>query len=845
MLKFGIESNSGSQSDPLVKKLQQQLGTKNWVPWYVESPKSQKTIAQLKRALKKADALYLATDEDREGEAIAWHLVEVLQPDLPVYRMVFHEITEKAILEALQNTRAIDMNQVSAQETRRVLDRIIGYDLSGLARQVIGGGATGGRVQSPTLRKIVERERERIRFKSTAYWSATAEINSNNSLSFDAKLIGINHKRVASGKNDFNENGELKRPDEVVVLSEENAARVQEQFTKEPLTTTSIETSPYRRQPKPPFTTSTFQQEVINKLGGSSGAAMAIAQGLYQNGYITYHRTDSPGLSDQALNAARKEVEELCGADYLPDKPRTYVTKSESAQEAHEAIRPAGETFRTPEELKNELNKDQLAVYELIWKRTLASQMTDETGETKRVTFEGETPELDIYHATFSSTGRTITHSGFKKIYQDVSEELADQEDATILPDLEEGEKVTAKNIDIHSHETKPPARFTEASLVKWMEEAGIGRPSTFAATIGKIQAREYTHKIGRALVPTVKAFVATNFSENEFKDEVQYEYTANLNQKLDLIADGTLNRDDFLNDWYFQTSGWESRIDNIQNQVKVDLPRIRHEAAHSIGYDQETKQYIFARFANQKPYVQISVDGLTASIPPTLPLDELTTKKAKDLIDLASQPDTVLGWVNREKAIEITATTQIKRILGYDPSKGLPVYLRNGSFGEYVSLGDFPKWPPMSSKEGRLMKQPHHLKVIKVACAYLQAAANPDDDNAIKIILNEPKRGIGKKSIENIEHIAANEAISFKEALAQQKLLQDKPAKAVRKLIKNLNSWETNNVDEPVGFRLRELLIDAGYWKQISRMDKAEDKIKILENLLATLNEFSTIETS
>ena len=843
LLKFGIESNSDSLSDPMVKELRQQLGTKSWVPWYVESLKSQKTITQLKRALKKADALYLATDEDREGEAIAWHLVEVLQPDLPVYRMVFHEITEKAIREALQNTRAIDMNQVSAQETRRVLDRIIGYDLSGLARQVIGGGATGGRVQSPTLRKIVERERERIRFKSTAYWSATAELTSNDSLNFDAKLIGINHKRVASGKNDFNENGELKRPEEVVVLTEENAAKVQEQFTNEPLTTTSIETSPYRRQPKPPFTTSTFQQEVINKLGGSSGAAMAIAQGLYQNGFITYHRTDSPGLSDQALNAARQEVKELCGTDYLPDKPRKYVTKSESAQEAHEAIRPAGETFRAPKELRSELNKDQLAVYELIWKRTLASQMTDEIGETKRVTFEGETPELDIYHATFSSTGRTITHSGFKKIYQDESVELADQEDETILPDIEEGEKVTAKYIDINSHETKPPARFTEASLVKWMEEAGIGRPSTFAATIGKIQAREYTHKSGRALVPTVKAFVATNFSENEFKDEVQYEYTANLNQKLDLIADGTLDRDDFLNDWYFETSGWESRIDNIQNQIKVDLPRIRHEAAHSIGQDQETSQYIFARFANQKPYVQISVDGETASLPPTLPLDELTVNKAKELIDLASQPDTVLGWVNREKAIEITSKTQVERILGYDPSKGLPIYLRNGSFGEYVSLGDFPKWPPMSSKEGRLMKQPHHLKVIKVACAYLQAAANPDDDNAMKVILNEPKRGIGKKSIENIEHIAQSEGVSFKEALAKQKLLKDKPAKAARKLNKNLNSWESKNVDEPFGFRLRELLIDAGYWKEISRMDKAEDKIKALENLLATLNEFSTIE--
>ena len=843
LIKFGIESNSDSLSDPLVKKLRQQLGTKSWVPWYVESLKSQKTITQLKRALKKADALYLATDEDREGEAIAWHLVEVLQPDLPVYRMVFHEITEKAILEALQNTRAIDMDQVSAQETRRVLDRIIGYDLSGLARQVIGGGATGGRVQSPTLRKIVERERERIRFKSTAYWSATAELNSNDSLSFDAKLIGLNHKRVASGKNDFNENGELKRPEEVVVLSEENAVKVQKQYTNEPLTTTSIETSPYRRQPKPPFTTSTFQQEVINKLGGSSGAAMAIAQGLYQNGYITYHRTDSPGLSDQALNAARKEVEELCGTDYLPNKPRTYVTKSESAQEAHEAIRPAGETFRAPNEIRSELNKDQLAVYELIWKRTLASQMTDEIGETKRVTFEVETPDLEIYHATFSSTGRTITHSGFKKIYLDESKELSDQEDDTILPDLEEGEKVTAKYIDINSHETKPPARFTEASLVKWMEEAGIGRPSTFAATIGKIQAREYTHKSGRALVPTVKAFVATNFSENEFKGEVQYEYTANLNQKLDLIADGTLDRDDFLNDWYFETSGWQSRIDNIQSQIKVDLPRIRHEAAHPIGQDQEISQYIFARFANQKPYVQISVDGETASLPPTLPLDELTVKKAKELINLASQPDTVLGWVNREKAIEITSTTQVERILGYDPAKGLPVYLRNGSFGEYVSLGDFPKWPPMSSKEGRLMKQPHHLKVIKVACAYLQAAANPNDDNAMKIILNEPKRGIGKKSIENIEHIAASEERSFKEALAKQKLLKDKPAKAARKFIKNLNSWESKNVDEPFGFRLRELLIDAGYWKEISRMDKAEDKIKVLENLLATLNEFSTVE--
>ena len=837
--KFGIQTNQGA----VVNELLQKLGVKTWIPWYVESTKSQKTITQLKRALKKADALYLATDEDREGEAIAWHLVEVLKPDMPVYRMVFHEITEKAILEALDATRAIDMNQVSAQETRRVLDRIIGYDLSGLARQVIGGGATGGRVQSPTLRKIVERERERIRFTSTQYWSATAQLDANQLSSFDAKLIGINHQRVASGKADFDENGSLKKPDEVVILTEDKATKLKETYTNESLAVTSAETSPYRRQPKPPFTTSTFQQEVINKLGGSSGAAMAIAQGLYQNGYITYHRTDSPGLSDQALNAARKGVEELCGLDFLPENPRRYVTKSDSAQEAHEAIRPAGEAFRTPEQIKGELNKDQLAVYELIYKRTLASQMNDEIGETKRVILEAEKSDQEIYHATFSATGRTITHSGFKQIYEEAPNSSNDQESTNILPDLSEGDLFSANEIVINNHETKPPARFTEASLVKWMEEAGIGRPSTFAATISKIQAREYTHKDGRALIPTAKAFVATNFYENEFKSEVQYEYTANLNKELDRIADGALDRDDFLNEWYFEETGWESRIDDILNQIKIDLPRIRHEAAYLVGEDPKDGQNIYLRFANQKPYVQLSVDGETGSIPPTLPLDELTIKKAREFIELASQPDTILGWVNKEKAKDLLNTNEIDNILGYDSSKGLPIYLRSGAFGDYVSLGAFPKWPPMSSKEGQLMKQPHHLKVIKVACAYLRAAENPDDDEAIKIILNEPKRGVGKKSIENIETIAETENTSFKQALAKQKILNDKPSKAVKKLIKNLNSWETQNIDEPAGFRLRELLIDSGYWKMISKMDKAEEKIKIVEHLLATLNEFSTLE--
>ncbi|MDP6299228.1 MAG: type I DNA topoisomerase [Acidimicrobiales bacterium] len=832
---FGILSIRESKEEP-------------WVPWYVKSPSSQKTIAQLRKALKKADALYLATDEDREGEAIAWHLVEVLKPDVPVFRMVFHEITEKAILEALENTREIDMDQVAAQETRRMLDRIIGYDLSGLARQVIGGGATGGRVQSPTLRKIVERERDRIRFVSATYCSATAELISSKQEQFSAKLIEIDGQRIASGKNDFNENGELKKTANLgLVLDEGTAMNLQESLKNKALTVESIETSAYRRQPKAPFTTSTFQQEVINKLGGSSGAAMAIAQSLYQNGYITYHRTDSPGLSDQAIAASRSSIENVCGLDYLPDQPRTYTTKSDSAQEAHEAIRPAGEIFRNPEELKNELNKDQIAVYELIWKRTIASQMTDQVGETVRMSLIGKIDGEKPQNVKFNASGRTITHSGFRQIYDETPDNSDEQEAEleSILPDISEGEQVNINEIEINNHVTKSPARFTEASLVKWMEEAGIGRPSTFAATIGKIRKRNYVYKEGRSLIPTIKAFVATNFLENEFRDEVEYQYTANLNEKLDGIADGTTNQIQFLNEWYFKEGAWETKIDDIQGQVKVDLPRIRQESAHSVGLDKETNQTIYARFANQKPYVQNGMwDGETASIPETLPPDQLSVAKAKEFLTLAAEPDTILGWADNKQASELFQDDLIEAetVLGFVDGKGIPVFLRKGSFGPYVSLGDFPKWPRQTSKEGRLMKQPHHLKIIKVACAYLKVAENNKENAAIQTILNEPKRGVGKKSIETLEGISDNEKISLYKALEQQTFLAEKPSKAVKKLLRNLKKWNSDNIEEPTGFRLRELLINTGYWKEVSRMEKAEEKIKLLENLLANMNEFQTV---
>ncbi len=826
--KFGIHSIRQSTEDP-------------WIPWYVISQQSQKTITQLRKALKEAETLYLATDEDREGEAIAWHLIEVLKPEVPVYRMVFHEITETAILESLANTREIDLNQVAAQETRRILDRIIGYDLSLLMRQVIGGGATGGRVQSPTLRRIVERERERIRFVSARYCSATANLTAIEGEQFAAKAIELNNLRIASGKHDFTENGELKKDNEVIILDERQATALKKSLENQILTVESIEKSPYKRQPKPPFTTSTFQQEVINKLGGSSTAAMGIAQSLFQNGYITYHRTDTPVLSEKAIAAARSSIANLCGSDYLPEKPRLYATKSESAQEAHEAIRPAGETFRTPDELQDELNKDQLAVYELIWKRTLASQMSDELGENTRVIFTGQTGENRTEKARFSASGRTISHNGFRHIYEEVIDEERDQEEQRVLPNFSEGEEVKIDSIEVNSHSTNPPARFTEASLVKWMEEAEIGRPSTYAATIKKLSERNYFFREGRSLVPTIKAFVATNFLEYEFEKEVQYEYTADLNKQLDGIAKGTTKQAEFLNSWYFQDGAWEAEIEQIENQIKMELPLIRQASAHLIGVGKENEK-LFARFANQKPYVQSGIEGETASIPETLPPDQLTVAKANEFLTLAAEPDTILGWVNDEKASELLQLEEVERILGYESGKGIPVFLRNGAFGPYVSLGDFPKWPRQTSKEGRLMKQPHHLKAIKVACAYLRAAENTKDDEALKTILNEPKRGVGKRSIEILEAIAEKENISFYEVLIKQTVLKEKPAKAIKKLIKNLSKWHSENLEEQIGFRLRELLINTGYWKEISKLENSEEKIKRLEGLLADMNEFSEI---
>ncbi len=812
---FGIDISG--QADP----------DNDWEPWYVVSGNSRKTIAKLRKALKAVDILYLATDEDREGEAIAWHLVEVLKPKIPYFRMVFHEITEKAIVAALENTREIDMNLVAAQEARRIMDRMSGFGWSGIMRQVIGGGATGGRVQSPTTRRLVERERERIRFVSADYCSLSANVLSNEEAAFTAKLIEIDGRKVVSGKSDFDESGELKKSNEVIVLREEHAGSLSDALSNETLAVRSIERSPYQRKPKPPFTTSTFQQEVINKLGGSASAAMGIAQSLYQNGFITYHRTDSTALSDQAIEAARASIETVCGAEYLPKQPRTYENKTASAQLAHEAIRPAGETFRHPDELKGDLNKDQLNVYEIIWKRTVASQMTDEKGETARMLLSGTASEdgrAEPQALTFSASGRVITHAGFRHLYEETEENNEDNEDGGVLPDLPEGENVTVEEIEVKNHSTKPPARFTESSIVKWMEEEGIGRPSTFSATIGKIRAREYIFKEGRSLVPTVKGIVGTNFLEKEFNEEVQYHYTANLEQSLDEIANGNNNRTEMLDTWWFDGQvGLRDQISAVQDKIKLgDLPELRQQIAHHIGFDTESNQNIFARFANQKPYVQYDKDGETASVPESLPPDQLTVSKAKEYLNAAAEPD---------------------QILCEDPETGLDVVLKQGSYGWYVSLGHFPKWPRASSPEGELMRLPHHLKPLKVASAYLRAIVDPSDDEAVLYILNSPKRGIGKRSIEHFQEVTEQKRCSLFEALQTKGILkpQSKAESALDHLTSLVVQYQAKQEDEQPSSLVREVLHESGYWDEVRMLKDPESKIKNLELLLSALSNFDS----
>ncbi|NLA34575.1 MAG: type I DNA topoisomerase [Actinobacteria bacterium] len=644
-------------------------------PLYIVSPNKKEQVKRLKELLKGADELYLATDEDREGEAIAWHLLEVLKPKVPVRRMVFHEITPDAIRHAIENPRDLNRSLVDAQEARRIFDRLYGYEVSPVLWKKVMPRLSAGRVQSVATRIVVERERERMRFRTASYWdlSATFQLTDQgkDATPFSANLVEVDGQRVASGR-DFDENGQLTR-DNAVLLSEQTAVALRDALRDQPSSIRSVERKPYTRKPYAPFMTSTLQQEAGRKLRFSSSQTMSLAQRLYENGFITYMRTDSTTLSETAINAARTLIRDKYGDAYLPDAPRTYAKKSKNAQEAHEAIRPAGDTFRSPEEVRSVLGTQEFRLYELIWQRTIASQMTDARGESVQVRIAA--PTSDGRATLFAASGKTILFPGFLRAYvegaDDPDAELEDQE--RILPDMAEGDGSKALELEAKGHETQPPARYTEASLVKRLEELGIGRPSTYASTISTIQDRGYVRKKGSALVPSFTAFAVVSLLEQHFPDLVDYALTAHMEDDLDQIANGDAKAEPWLSAFYFgdhAPNGSESVSAAAEGRpglkaMVTDIEHIDARAVNSIplGAD-ENGELIVARVGRYGAYIQRGED--TANIPDELAPDELTVDKAIELIN-----------------------TPKERELGRHPEDGRPIFVKNGRFGPYVQWGD------------------------------------------------------------------------------------------------------------------------------------------------------------
>lgn len=637
-----------------------------FMPYYVVSDEKKRTVTDLKRALKDADELYLATDEDREGEAIAWHLLEVLKPKVPVKRMVFHEITKEAIQRAQENTRELDTALVDAQETRRILDRLYGYEVSPVLWRKVGPGLSAGRVQSAATRLVVDRERERLAFVTAVYWDLTADLatgGEEGAPHFEARLARLDGRRVASGR-DFDDHGVLKN--DSVALDEAAAERLAAALRADSTTTTvaSVESKPYTRRPAAPFTTSTLQQEAARKLRFSARQTMSVAQSLYENGYITYMRTDSPSLSQQAVNAARSQAAKLYGADTVPEKPRVYSGKSKNAQEAHEAVRPAGDTFRTPSELSGVLRGNDFKLYDLIWKRTVASQMADARGSTATVTISAVT--ADAGTAEFTASGTVITFRGFLAAYEEGRDEDRDavaEAKEERLPQLEEGQRLTPLQVEAKGHETSPPPRYTEASLVKSLEELGIGRPSTYAAIISTIVDRGYVTPRGTALVPSWIAFSVVRLLEDYFGDLVQYDFTASMEDDLDRIAGGDQDRVDWLKGFYFGGEKHRGLRHVIDNLGEIDARDI-----NSIKLDDT----VTLRIGKYGPYLEVAApEGETprrVNIPSELAPDELTPAKAHELIDAPVVGD---------------------RVLGRDLENGKDIVVKDGRFGPYVTEVD------------------------------------------------------------------------------------------------------------------------------------------------------------
>ena len=676
-------------------------------PLYVVDPDKTHRVNDLKRKLKDVDELYLATDEDREGEAIAWHLLEVLRPKVPVRRMVFHEITKEAIERALGETREVDKRLVDAQETRRILDRLYGYEVSPVLWKKVMQGLSAGRVQSVAIRLVVERERERRAFVSAAYWDIKGVFDPG---SFEARLVGLDGQRVAQGR-DFAQDG-TRKTQEAVVLDEGQARGLAKELAGVVFAVRSADEKPYTRRPAAPFMTSTLQQEASRKLRFSAQTTMRVAQRLYESGYITYMRTDSTTLSESALAAARKQAVELYGADAIPPRARQYTRKVKNAQEAHEAIRPAGDAFRTPKSLERELGPDELALYGLIWKRTIASQMEDARGLTVSLRFGAST--ASGRDAEFGASGTVITFRGFLAAYEESRDDEQAAEAERPLPHLAVGDAVQALELEPEGHATTPPARFTEASLVQALEERGIGRPSTYASIMGTILDRGYVFKRGTALVPSFVAFAVVSLLEQHFGQLVDYDFTARMEDDLDRIAAGDEARIDWLRRFYFGDGEGEGLKELVSALGEIDARAVN---TLPIGNG------ISLRVGRYGPYLERGEER--ASVPEDLAPDELTVAKAEELLSEPANERT-LGthpeW-NRQIAVRTgrygpyvseileegatekpraaslfktmspdTVTLQealqllsLPRTLGTDPADGVEVTAQNGRYGPYV----------------------------------------------------------------------------------------------------------------------------------------------------------------
>lgn len=638
-------------------------------PLYVIPSDKKKHITFLKSALKDAKDLYLATDEDREGEAISWHLKEVLKPKVPVHRMVFHEITKEAIQTALKSTRTIDDGLVKAQETRRILDRLYGYDVSPLLWKKVRPGLSAGRVQSVAVRLIVQRERERMAFRSATYFDLEASLKTNQGETFTAALVSVNDRKIPSGKDFDPATGRLK-DDRLLLLDESTASALRNRLQKANFRVVSVEVKPYTEKPKAPFTTSTMQQEANRKLGLTAKDTMRIAQSLYENGYITYMRTDSTTLSKEAVNAARDLVRSQYGESFLYAQERTYATKVKNAQEAHEAIRPAGHPFQLPEALRKELSYDQFRLFDLIWKRTIASQMADARKRRVVATIQAD-------DAIFQATGTTIEFEGFLRAYvegsDDPAAELAEKE--RLLPAMKSDDPLGLKELDFLSHTTQPPARFTEASLTQGLEERGIGRPSTYASIIDTILRRDYVFKKGNALVPSWTAFAVIRLMEEHFSSLVDYQFTAEMEDYLDQISRNERENLAYLQEFYFGNDAieenlapggvglkplLEQKVAEIDPRTACSYPLL-DPSSDSAANDNP----IMVRVGRYGPYIERGEQR--ASIPDSMAPDELTVSIAEELLEkqqISEEP------------------------LGYHPENQKPIYIKQGRFGPYVQMG-------------------------------------------------------------------------------------------------------------------------------------------------------------